>query len=504
MFGRKLPFDFIPDNHRDPFIWTRDRQTEGRGRTGAFKPSSGAPFITNARPVADDVCFTPSVRLTSHRSIVMRKGGWKTLHIREDVTLHLEQRNGALASGRPRSWALESIEMIRVWDGEHWMTCESSQRREMEIHAGGYGKAMAPQWYQQCGSMPTVIARKKARCSRVRRRALKWREKEEERRRKELGMSFLARVQNAVSEGLQLFSTLREIDCGGDLCIPPLQILSYTLLWATSIEPYALGNIPGLPLRRVYDFVLCTVQLSVLLVLVHCYVGFPPNLNWPNGAKIAVNFVINYEEGVWKETLPKITRELKDGSRWVKESLRREGDTYPSLLSSVPHPARVPDNNERVNLCWSAAQLEGVSWKETDPSAPVLDGKPCKIVPTSRDMEPENTGFGVEEEEGLDTWASDAESVEAKCSVGTARRCTPIYGVCRGGLQGAWDCDSERTFGRHPQMCRRALRLFPPGIISHSFLLWPPTSYVAQASTRILTTRRKYLLLTEMAKALKI
>jgi hypothetical protein len=27
------------------------------------------------------------------------------------------------------------------------------------------------------------------------------------------------------------------------------------------------------------------------------YGRFPPNPNWPNGAKIAVNFVINYEEG---------------------------------------------------------------------------------------------------------------------------------------------------------------------------------------------------------------
>lgn len=27
------------------------------------------------------------------------------------------------------------------------------------------------------------------------------------------------------------------------------------------------------------------------------YGRFPPNPNWPNGAKVAVNFVINYEEG---------------------------------------------------------------------------------------------------------------------------------------------------------------------------------------------------------------
>ena len=27
------------------------------------------------------------------------------------------------------------------------------------------------------------------------------------------------------------------------------------------------------------------------------YGRFPPNPKWPNGAKIAVNFVINYEEG---------------------------------------------------------------------------------------------------------------------------------------------------------------------------------------------------------------
>ncbi|KAF4621735.1 hypothetical protein D9613_012170 [Agrocybe pediades] len=119
--------------------------------------------------------------MVSHRSIVEGKGGWKTLHVREDVTLHLEQRNGALASapsysrlatcierdgsieGRSRSWAWESIEMVRVWGGEHWMTCERravltffpKQLPSRSLHLS------KPQRTSAFGNVPTIAAYQK-------------------------------------------------------------------------------------------------------------------------------------------------------------------------------------------------------------------------------------------------------------------------------------------------------------------------------------------------------
>lgn len=47
------------------------------------------------------------------------------------------------------------------------------------------------------------------------------------------------------------------------------------------------------------------------------YGRFPPNPNWPNGAKVAINFVINYEEGG--------ENSLDNGDRQAESNLQETG-----------------------------------------------------------------------------------------------------------------------------------------------------------------------------------
>jgi hypothetical protein len=52
----------------------------------------------------------------------------------------------------------------------------------------------------------------------------------------------------------------------------------------------------------------------------------PPNPNWPNGAKIAVNFVINYEEGA--------ENALDNGDAQAEAMLQEVGPVCSLLFSS--------------------------------------------------------------------------------------------------------------------------------------------------------------------------